>query len=622
MRNCFIIMFKILGNGFNKGSKTAKRSLLLFLTMSLPLLVKAYDFNVDGIYYTITSTTDHTVEVASGDVNYSGNIVIPDHVTYNGVKFLVNGIQKGKCVGSYGGYTSLKFEGGAFTSSNISSVTIPETITEIRDGVFAHCWNLQTISFPSSLTKITGRGAFYGTASLTELILPNSLTEVGMEAFWGSGIKSLTIGSNIQKMDYCSFRDCSKLTTINIPSIAAWCQITFVNGNVTTHPLEFAKVLTLNGEKVTDIVIDSSINKIGDYAFYGYEELKSVRFEKGITSIGDYSFQGCTGIEILEFPDGLASIGHNSFEGCTSIKRIKFSGTISRIDYSAFANCNNIEVIESSIMKPTETSAFTNSTYMFTPLYVPTGTGNLYKETSGWRNFSSITEKEELGYYKFKLTYMVDNVEYKSYIMDYGATITPEPAPTKEGYTFSGWSEIPNTMPDHDVIITGTFTKNATEKCASPTISYENGELKMTCATEGVSYITEIAVADARKYYDTSIQLSATYNISVYAKKEGYNNSETVTATLCWIDQQPKTEGISNGIVNVRATAILIQSNGGQLTIKGANDGDIIGVYSINGTKIGASVSKSGVAHIETNIQSGNVVIVKINNRSIKVVIK
>jgi len=61
----------------------------------------------------------------------------------------------------------------------------------------------------------------------------------------------------------------------------------------------------------------------------------------------------------------------------------------------------------------------------------------------------------------FKLTYMVDGEIYKSYDIEYGTTIIPEPAPTKEGYTFSGWSTIPETMPAHDVTISGTFSINS-----------------------------------------------------------------------------------------------------------------------------------------------------------------
>ena len=70
-------------------------------------------------------------------------------------------------------------------------------------------------------------------------------------------------------------------------------------------------------------------------------------------------------------------------------------------------------------------------------------------------------------------------------------------------------------------------------KCEKPTISYVNGQLQMSCATEGVEYVTEITDADVKKHYDATISLSATYNISVYATKSNYENYETATATLC-----------------------------------------------------------------------------------------
>ncbi len=60
----------------------------------------------------------------------------------------------------------------------------------------------------------------------------------------------------------------------------------------------------------------------------------------------------------------------------------------------------------------------------------------------------------------FTLIYLLDGVEYKKYVLEYGVSITPEAEPSKEGYTFSGWSTIPQTMPAHDVTVTGTFTVN------------------------------------------------------------------------------------------------------------------------------------------------------------------
>ena len=62
---------------------------------------------------------------------------------------------------------------------------------------------------------------------------------------------------------------------------------------------------------------------------------------------------------------------------------------------------------------------------------------------------------------KYKLNYKVDGQDYKSIEVEYGTTITPEPAPVKEGYTFSGWQNLPETMPAHDVEVTGTFSINS-----------------------------------------------------------------------------------------------------------------------------------------------------------------
>ena len=86
---------------------------------------------------------------------------------------------------------------------------------------------------------------------------------------------------------------------------------------------------------------------------------------------------------------------------------------------------------------------------------------------SGWDNEPTIMPDHDItiagtfSINKYKLIYQVDGADYKSIDVEYGATITPEAEPTKEGYTFSGWSEIPETMPAHDVTVTGTFTINS-----------------------------------------------------------------------------------------------------------------------------------------------------------------
>ena len=98
-----------------------------------------------------------------------------------------------------------------------------------------------------------------------------------------------------------------------------------------------------------------------------------------------------------------------------------------------------------------------------TPEPAPTKEGYTF---SGWSEIPEtmpahdVTVTGTFTINKYKLTYTVDGAEYKTYEVEYGVTITPEAEPIKEGYTFSGWSEIPQTMPAHDVTVTGTFIVN------------------------------------------------------------------------------------------------------------------------------------------------------------------
>ncbi|MBR6128603.1 MAG: hypothetical protein IKQ07_03105, partial [Bacteroidaceae bacterium] len=193
------------------------------------------------------------------------------------------------------------------------------------------------------------------------------------------------------------------------------------------------------------------------------------------------------------------------------------------------------------------------------------------------------------------------------------------------GYTFSGWSTIPATMPDHDVTVTGTFTKNI-EKCATPTISYTNGELKFNSATEGVTFHYSLDIEDdnIKSGIGDKVQLSVTYHISVYATKDDYEDSEVATGTLCWIDQQPSTEGIVNedAVTEVKALPVLIQSNRGTITVQGANEGTEIMVFRVNGMKLGSAIATQGLATISTSLQPGSTAIVKIGEKAIKVLIR
>jgi len=160
------------------------------------------------------------------------------------------------------------------------------------------------------------------------------------------------------------------------------------------------------------------------------------------------------------------------------------------------------------------------------------------------------------------------------------------------------------------------------KKCEKPIISYKNNELVFYSETEGVSFISTISDADIKTYSNNRIVLSLTYNITVYAKKNGYEDSDIATATLCWIDAEPKSEGLNDGISQIRAKALLIQTENGQITITGTDDGTKIYAYEINGLQVGSTICHNGRADITTNLKPGSIAIIKIGDRSVKVVIK
>lgn len=155
------------------------------------------------------------------------------------------------------------------------------------------------------------------------------------------------------------------------------------------------------------------------------------------------------------------------------------------------------------------------------------------------------------------------------------------------------------------------------EKCKTPSVVYKDGKLSLTSGTEGAEFITKVVADDAKTFYDAEIELSASYSIEVFALKSGCENSDTVNVTLCWIDQDGADE--ENGIINVPSVPVLVQSNGGTLTLEGVPAGTDITVYTTSGTEIAKTIATGATTSISVGLSNGTVVIVKIGNRSVKV---
>lgn len=121
--------------------------------------------------------------------------------------------------------------------------------------------------------------------------------------------------------------------------------------------------------------------------------------------------------------------------------------------YKPCSGLKDVYCFATSILE-TSSSVFQDVLLASATLHVPASALEDYKSTAPWSNFGNIVP---IGTF-YKLTYMVDGEEYLMQEVEEGTKVTAEEEPTKEGYVFSGWNEIPETMPSHDVTITGTFT--------------------------------------------------------------------------------------------------------------------------------------------------------------------
>ena len=269
--------------------KTFKH-LFTVLLLLCSITASAQSFEVDAINYYVTSSTDKTVEVKSGTNKYTGNVVIPESVTYSGVTYSVTSIR------------DYAFE----TCSGLTSITIPNSVTSIGNYAFNGCSGLTGLTIGSAVTSI-GNHAFNGCSGLTgELVIPDAVETIGSNAFYCcSGLTGLTIGSAVTSIGSNAFRGCSDLT----------------------------------GE----LVIPDSVTSIGDDAFDGCSGLTGLTIGSAVTSIGSGAFRGCSGLTgELVIPDAVETIGLSAFNCCSGLTGLTIGSAVTSIGSGAFSDCSGL----------------------------------------------------------------------------------------------------------------------------------------------------------------------------------------------------------------------------------------------------------------------------------------
>ena len=282
-----------------------------------------------------------------------------------------------------------------------------------------------------------------------------------------------------------------------------------------------------------------------------------------MTSIGDEAFRECKNLTSITIPNSVTSIGKSAFYNCANLTSITIPNSVTSIGDEAFFNID-LPIVISLITNPfkIKSGTFSKNTLLNSTLYVPKGTINKYKSTEGWKDFVYIEEGD------------------------------------------------------------GSGSGQTTQRCEKPTISYSKGKLTFNCATSGATCKYSINDTDIKSGSGDEVKLGVTYNISVYATKSGYEDSETATATLCWIDVEPKAEGIVNGVASVRSYGVMIQASEGFFNISGLEVSTPISVYNTAGQMVGSAKAASETTIVNTTLRSGEIGIVKIGDKSVKVLMK
>ena len=264
---------------------------------------------------------------------------------------------------SINGYPVTKIGNNAFFQSTLTSLTLPNTLTNIGTGAFGYCASLTSVKIPSSVNTI-GLSAFASCSSLSSLTISNGVATLKSSAFSGTSLTSVTIPGSVTSIEPQVFSLCSLLTTITVDSFNP----TYSSLNGILYNQDQTALLEYPPGKAGAFTVPNTVASIANYGFYACQTLTSVTLSNSVTSIGssafvacialtnvilsgtitnlgDMAFYNCLKLPRVAIPSSVINIGNSTFSGCTNLSSVIFSNGVTTLGNSAFASCAKLTSI-------------------------------------------------------------------------------------------------------------------------------------------------------------------------------------------------------------------------------------------------------------------------------------
>lgn len=342
----------------------SRKIISVVLGMLLSVQLCAADFEEDGISYAILSETERTVEVVNNNSAYVGDVVIPARVSHEGITYKV---------------TAIHFQ-AFFKCTELNSVSIPETVSDMGAYSFTQCTSLRSVDLPANATDIPD-GLFWGCSSLKSVTLPEGIVSIG---------------------DY-AFANCASLENVNMPDGVEYIGKGALMGtalkafDVPRKVVDLSPFVLALTTKLETINLHDKVETIGECAFQGNTAVRTIILPDGLKRIDASAFAQCPALVSMTVPDGIGSLPEKCFYNDMALQKLVLGRNVTEIGADCFARYKNttaapqlqdVYLLGDAVVSGGDTfigEACANAT-----LHVKGELVETYRSQSGWQRFGSI----------------------------------------------------------------------------------------------------------------------------------------------------------------------------------------------------------------------------------------